>query len=356
MSVPKGFMTLIGAKKATTWGTAVACGSGDGVEITAESVTPAVALVPDLQITGSAHSLPGDLGNKLIAGDIVTAARYEGLEVLAALGFGTAGAPTTVDTTAKLHKLKLANQLDGILATLAMQKGFEVHEFTTIKVVGISFKCAQGGRAEITFKLIAHDVNLNTSTGTNNNTTISSVTLPANREFLQFRQLTVRVNAQSGGALAGSDAIYVSEISLDIDRSMKADDVTTRFGNKVDEPLQNDFSKITGNLVFSKYMNDSPGGNAALYAATLAKTAQKMDWTFVADSLAGSVTQKFQWAFLFPNLKFTEGAPVVGGAGLLGWQVGFEAFRCTAAPTGMTGVTEPVELQIHSQRSTDPLA
>lgn len=354
MSIAKGFLSIAGFKKATTWGTPVACGAGDGIEILSESIKLDRALIEDMQITGSSSQREGDAGNKIYGGEVPMGARYEGLEVPLALGFGTAGAPTTVDTTAKLHKLKLKNDLAGLLATMALQKTFEVHEFTTVKVLGFSFKCRQGERAEISVRLALHDVNINTASGTNNNTTIATVTLPANRDFLLFGHLIARINDQASGALGGSDVVYVNEISCDVDRSFATDDVTTAGGFNIDEPVQDNFTKVKGTLTVSKYM-DGTGGSNALFAQQLTKARKKMDWKFTSPKLAGAATEFFSWLFQFPNVQFMDGTPNVPGPGRLGYSLNFVAYRVTAAPTGMTGVTEPLDLWITNQRTTDPL-
>src|SRR5262245_14925577 len=135
MATSKGFLTLAAAKKATTWGTPVAAGANDGIELKSESMSANVALIEDMQITGKASQRNGDAGNRIFSGDLATDARYEGLEVLLALLFGTAGAPSTVDTTAKLHKLKVNDTMEGLFATLAIKKSLPVvHEFSTAKV------------------------------------------------------------------------------------------------------------------------------------------------------------------------------------------------------------------------------
>jgi hypothetical protein len=355
MAVAKGFLTVAGFKKAATWGTPVTCATGDGIEIISESVAGTRELIEDMQITGAASQRGGDAGNMTVGGDLVTAARYEGLEPITAQVFGTAGVPTTVDTTAYQHKLKLANALDGIFGTLAIQKQVEVHEIDSAKITGFSFKCDAGQRAEITYRVAGRNLAENTSSGTNNNTTASSITLPSNRAFLLFRQLVVRINAQSGAAFGTTDKVWVAGVSLDVDRAVKGDLFTTQGGYLVDEGIQDGFTKVTGTITFAKFETGT-GGNDTLFAAQLAKTAKKMDWTFTGDSLAGSTTQYFQWVFNFPYVQFTEGTPQVGGPGIVTWSANFSAFRTTAAPTGMTGVTEPVELHIFSQRATDPLA
>src|SRR5262245_21518471 len=107
MSIIKGVQAVAGFKKATTWGTAVALGAGNGIGLTSESISADVQLIEDEQLEGSAQQRAGEAGNRAFSGELVTGARYEGLEYMLAQVFGTAGTPVTLDTSAKKHTFKL---------------------------------------------------------------------------------------------------------------------------------------------------------------------------------------------------------------------------------------------------------
>src|SRR5262245_8405748 len=127
MAIGKGALSVCGLKKATTWNTPVAAGAGDGVGYKSESFKSDVELIPDEALTGSVQQLTGDQGGKKFAGELVVPLRYEDVAYVAvAMIMGTAGAPTTVDTTAKKHVLKMANSLDGLFSTLAFDKQAKV--------------------------------------------------------------------------------------------------------------------------------------------------------------------------------------------------------------------------------------
>jgi len=357
MAIIKGISSVAAFKKATVWGTPVVLGALDGVGFVSESIAADVQLIEDQQLEGSSQQRQGEAGNRLFAGDLVTGARYEGLEPMVAQVFGTAGVPTTVDTTARVHTFKLNSDRTGIFGTFAIDKGFEVHEFTTAKLTGLSIKCAQGERAEITFRMAAQDMNINTSAGTNNNTTMGSVTQPANREYLQFKHMVIRANAQGGAGLGASDVKYVSDFSCDIDRADKVDDITTQYGNRIDEPEHDSWTMSKLSLGFSKYSDAATGGNAVLFAAQLAKTAQKIDVIFTGETLAGAATEKFSWKFFFNSVQPMSGAPNVSGPGLTPFTLDCMAYRVTAAPTGFpAGFVDAVTLQVTSQHTANPLA
>lgn len=428
MALGKGYRTTAGFKKATTWGTPVEVGALNGIEFKSESLEADVQLIEDEQITGSAQQREGDAGVRKFAGDIVSAARYEGLEAIIAQVFGTAGTPAQqvnrtaadgvavatdatftsataafaasdvgkritiagagaagalLDTTiltrtsateielavaastsvdpatwtiydaAYKHVFKPANTLEGIFGTLVFVKldAEEVHEYTTCKVGGMSIKAVAGQRAEVTFRLVAHDLNTNAGSGTNNTTTVASITLPANRAFLQFSQMVCRINGQSGAGLGSGDTVYLSEFNLDIDNVLSTDDVTTQFGNKIDEPVRDGFIKISGSLVFSKYQTQ----NKTLFTEQMTKARKKMDVKFTGGAADG--VTNFAWNLFFPNLQFASGTPTVGGPERIPLTLSFNAYRVLTIPTGFTaGYIDALTMEVVSQQSANPLA
>lgn len=351
----KGFRANALFKHAPTWGTAVAGVALDGLEILNEAGDADTEEIEDEGIQGSDFQRESDAGSRSANGALTVPARYEGLEPLIAHVFGTAGVPATIEITARQHDLKLNPDMEGIFGTIAFDKKVKIHEFNTAKLTGMSLKCASGkrGRAEITFRYAAND--FSDASAINTAGTFASVTLPANREFLQFSQLIVRLNAQGGAGLASpTDDLYVTEVNLDIDRAYRIDEYSTQFGNRISEPLQNGWGKVTGSLTYARYTDASPGGNSALFTGALAKTRYKMDWVWTAAALAGSA-QKFQHKLLFPNIQLGKATPQIIGPGVSGWTQPFMGKRVLAAPTGMTGVLAPVQYTIISQRAGDPL-
>ena len=102
-------------------GTEVVPGSGDGIEVTSLSVTGGLDLIPDDQITGAVTAKPSSNGNQNVEVELMTGHRYQGLETALALFFGTAGSPSTVDTSAYQHVIKPKTDFDGIFGTLAYE-------------------------------------------------------------------------------------------------------------------------------------------------------------------------------------------------------------------------------------------
>lgn len=355
-TVTKGFLTRMGfAPAAGPWGTPRLLGATHQKEYASESLTPDSQLIPDDQIAGKATQLFGDKGNEFHSGDVTMDLKYEGLEDVIALAMGDAnagGAPTQVGgDNAYKHILKVADSKEGKFGTLVLDKTLEVWEYPTVKINGFTLDAVNGRRARITFPKIPQGMNINGGSGTNNTTTVNNLTLPANRDFALFAELAIRMNAHDGGALANSDLVYVSEFHLTCNNNFPSDDVTTRYGNKVDEPVQDGYSQFTGSIVFSKYMTE----NKAWMTKVLDKSRVKMDVKWTGRLAHG--TSFFSHALYLPDVQFATGAPNVGGAGRVPWTIAFRCNRRTAVPTGFPATyMDAVTWDIVNQRSTNALA
>lgn len=352
-TVTKGFLTRMGfAPAAGPWGTPRVLGAGHQKEYASESMTPDSQLIPDDQIAGKATQLFGDKGNEFHSGDISMDLKYEGLEDMIALAMGSAPVPTQIGVdVAYRHILKVADSKEGQYGTLVLDKALEVWEYPTVKVNGFTLDAVNGRRARITFPVVPQGLNINGGTGTNNTTTVNTLSLPANRDFALFSELAIRMNAHDGIALANADLIYVSEFHLTLNNNFPTDDVTTRHGSKIDEPVQDGYTEVTGSIGFSKYMTE----NKAWMTKVLDKSRVKMDikWT---GRLANG-TSFFSHTIYLPDVQFASGAPNVGGAGRVPWTIAFRCNRRTAAPTGFpAGYTDAVTWEIVNQRNTSALA
>lgn len=358
MAKGKGYQGIVALKKATTWGTAVAGGANDGLEVTSVELEANRGIIPRSTITGRVTRLQGDKGNIEVGGSIKLPLRYEGVGRLLAGLMGTAGAPSTVDTSAKLHTFKIADSLDGTFWTLAYEilKDTTIYEFNTLKITRVTIRWSLAGEIELEVEAIGHD--FTDASAINTTTTIDTVTQSANNEIAQGRQVVARMNAQAGGALGGGDAVYCTAGEVSLMRPLERD-FTTEFGDRSSEPMPpsggEPFFTVTGSLTFSQYQTGT-GGNNAFVLEQLNRTLKKMDWAFTGDNLAGAATQKYAFGLFFPMVVFGAGKPKLS-AGALGWQVPFESHHVTAAPTGFTaGFVDAVTITNHNTIATDVLA
>jgi len=355
MARSKGFQGIIGLKKAATWGTEVVPAAGDGIEVESLQPNGGMDLIPDNQITGSVTAKPSSNGNHKVDVTLTTALRYEGLETLMALFMGTAGAPSTVDTTAKQHVLKVKSDVDGIFSTLAYEyaKDTKVGVIPALKWNKMKVSGKQGERIMLEMSGIGDT--WSDASASNTTTTIDSITLPSNREYATFSQVTFKLNDQTAGSLAATP-IYIQGFSLELERPMN-DNVTTERGNKTSEPLPSGFA--TGKLTMDfSVAQDGTGGNILFLADQMAGTAKKAKIEITSTTLAGSTTQYFQMFFWMPYVQFLPGAkPAPSQPGSIAWSQEAELHHVGTIPTGFTsGYTDMVTIDIFSARSTDALA
>lgn len=356
MARAKGYQGIVGLKKATTWGTEVVPASTDGIEVESLEVNGGAELIPDNQITGVITTKPSSLGNHKVDVTIKTALRYEGLEPLVALVLGaTAGAGSTVDTSAKQHVIKPKNDRDGIFATLAYEylKDTKVAAIPGLKFTNIKISGKQGER--IMLEATGIGDTWTDASASNTTTTIDSITLPSAREYATFSQVVFKMNDQSGGSLA-SAPIYIQGFNLEIDFPTDAN-VTTERGNKTSEPLPSGFA--TGKLTLDfAVAQDGTGGNVVFLADQIAGTAKKAKFEITSPTLAGAASQYFQWLIWLPYVQFSPVAkPGPSQPGAISWSQEANLHHASAAPTGFTsGYLEMVVIDIFSTRAADALA
>lgn len=361
MARAKGFQGIVGVKKATTWGTAVVPAALDGVIVKSLDTPGNLGLEPIRQMTGNVTTLPPVPGNKTVSVSLTTDVRYEGLEPLVAMVMGTAGAPATVDTSGKQHTIKINKQHDGIFATLAYEliKDTVVVEIPSVKFNSFTLKCSSGKPAEITFKGLGDDYKYGTS-ASNTTTTIDSVTVPANLDWALFKQAIINYNAQSGADFSGTDLLYCTGFEITVERPQEGR-ISTERGDKISEPIETDFVKVSGSLEFPT-VQDGTGGSSALAAAQLAyinsaATAGKMKIKLTSTTLCGATTNYYQWILWLPYVVLGEGKPGIPGPEGQTWSIPFESFHVGTIPTGFTaGYTDALTIDIFSKRSTDALA
>lgn len=355
MARAKGFQGIVGRTKGTTWGTAVAAGAGEGVEVTSCLIDGSTQPVEDMQITGRVTQRESSAGNRDVSVTLATALRYEGNEFDIALLMGTAGVPGTVDTSAYQHALQIADQVDGLFSTLAYEfiKDTTIVEAPSVKWNSLTLRARQNERIELELSGIGFDYE--PASVVNTTTTIDTVTLPTNREYAQFSQAVLELNAQDGADFGGSDLLYVSSFEMTVERAMEGR-VSTEHGDKVTEPIETGFAKVTGSLEFPQVATGT-GGSDAFLADQMTLARKKAKLTITSPNLAGAATQYFQHVLWFPNLQFGEGKPGIGGPEGPTWTLPFMAHHVTTIPTGFTaGYVDAVTWENFNQNATDPLA
>ena len=133
---------VLGLKKASTWRTAVSLGANDGVLITSEAIGPKAPNFVDDDSLGQADICATHKVSESMTGASITGRlRFEGWDVLLALALGTAGTPSLEEGTAYSNTYKVADNIDGLFATLGLKKAATtkgIWELPSVKVSGFS--------------------------------------------------------------------------------------------------------------------------------------------------------------------------------------------------------------------------
>lgn len=265
----------------------------------------------------------------------------------------TGGAPyasaTPVVSTAHKHVLKINPDLFGIHFSLIIGiPGVVVKEITTAKFNGYTFNMPQGSRCNYSFPVIGADGVVDDS-GPNKLATLAGITRPGLRFAGLFRQGRLRMNPQSGAALAAGDRRFLSNFTQVLNSNLASDDFTQQFGNIIDEPEEDNKAMMSGTVEFSK-LNDP----VDLIAAKL-REVQKVDIEILGKPIAVDQTRYAIRKFM-PSVQFQVDA-TVAAAGRIPKTINYVASGVETVPVGFpAGYSDTVTIEVINTDSTDPLA
>lgn len=361
----KGFLTQAGIKPASTWGTAVAVGSSDGFVYETLNAKPGRDLIMDSSVgAGRRTPFQGFAGNyQLSSNSITMPLRFGGYNVKRFIAgvLGTAGSPSTTDTSAKKHTLAMAQDLTGVFFTIAGEpdKDNEVWEFSTCKITRLVLSGQIGQGIKLQASFAAHG--FSNSSSTNDTTSIDSITLGSDgTEECLMSQLQFLINAQSGGSFTApsgttlNDSMAIEGFELTIDPKVRVDKFNTLYGSNQAEPIQEDHTDIRLNLKFSEYGSGNKGKQ--IITDNLAKSARKAKIAITSPNLAGAASQYYQHNIWMPYLQVVDGAPeLAADKGEPKWDATLVAMEVTSAPTGFS-YTKALTWEVFDKDSANPLA
>ena len=335
-------------KHASTWGEPVVCGATDGVKILNARLNKIKEMIAD-DSANSAYDVEADDGAITVEGTVDAHLRYDGHDVIIAHCMGTSASPASAGDGAYTNKHQLADDIDGKFLTGVFDKKHGVEEFKSLKVNGFSISARAGAATDITYTLTGDGRNINTASGSNTNTAIANVTYPEIQNRLLYRQLAVWINDADGDALDSGDAIYPTEVNFNFDRSVRGEQ-TADGDDEIDEPTGGAKPECRVSLTFAEHN----AATAALLTDFDNDTAKKMSLKWTGALIGGAKYREFE--IPLPNLKPASTDAPIEGPDKIPFTVEFVGYACTAAPTGMSGLTNPFEINVQNTRSTDPLA
>jgi len=340
---------VIAAKRAGTWGTAVECGAEDGVLLTSFGIKQSIEVLKDDSL-GIMHIKSADQGKVDATGNIGGYLRYDGLDLFMALCMGGAGVPVQQGSTdAMAYSRTLADNIDGLFATIALKKQTNViSEFPSVKIY--SMKLAGEMNKSVTFEFGCMGNLEELESLINTILTMANVTYPetGNRVILSRGQnFYCRMNDASGAALGAGNNLAISGFELSFARSMEQiyDFVTTGGA----EPSENDHPSTQLVLNFPKY----DAGNKQFFLDWNAGTPKKGELFFRGGLIGGTYYR--QMKFSLPNMLINDADATPGGPGRIPAKLTFDCMGCDAAPSGMTGILKPFQVDGINTLVSDPL-
>ena len=201
----------------------------------------------------------------------------------------------------------------------------------------------------ITFAISGPGIDLVTDSSTNTVATFGSVTVLEKANRCYDRHAVIRINDQSGAALSSpGDNIDTSKLVLTLERKVTGiygsyqDTVSGR--DLIDEPTND--GQFTGTLdVTVARLKDSVNR-----AKIKANTSRKMDIVITGTIIEGAIP--YMVTIQLPNLKPTKNSNP-HKAGMMENSQTFTVLAAATAPTGMTGITDPLWISITNKITTD---
>jgi hypothetical protein len=331
-------------KKGAAWGTEIDTnGAGNQIlPLNAGAIKQSIVMIPE-ESPVSAFESDLDVGDfDPVDFSLEFDARYEGLGPIIAQVFGTAGAPSTPEGNARLHTLQLANKTAGLFGTYATEKHDKIHVVPSAKPYKLTFTM-DGGKLKVTADFKGDKVIDDSAIVTS----FASVTVPDKHNRALSRQLVFRMNSQGGAALAGGDEVKVKNFTLEIER-MPESGAHEGGSQSIIEALEE--GKVAVKLVLE--LNRMDDVNDAYFGDWGSENEKKADLIFTGLLITGS--SFYFYKFQFPRLKIED--MDYPDENIIPATVTLRGLEADTAPSGMSGITKPAQLQIQNTRTTDMLA
>lgn len=297
---------------------------------------------------------PHDVGDtQAVSISLSKHARYtDNGYILTALAMGSPvdvaiSTSVTGQTTSWRHVFDLSANIDGLGATVAFDKVLYTQEVTSAKIHGWDLEDGDGGVMRETFRVMGSRMTVQSST--NINSTLANATYPTLANRIIRPQGVLRLNVNTAGALASTDAVTVSKAKFSFTRPQDAPNV---FGQSfIAEPADSGFPEFTLELEYPRMSSTSAN---SLEAGLRDATAFKGDWTFTGPTYINS-TDRSSLLLQWPYLQLTDFAAPTANANQVKPVATFAARMAPTSPTGMAFVN-PLRVTRVMQNSVNAFA
>lgn len=348
-------LVKIGLKKGSAWGTAVAVSSG-------------IYLYGRISISGGDDGyFPSDLGfagkrttqtflrRNLSVTFTADLAYSQGVMALVASVMGTESTPSeqTVSQGDYLRNIDLADSNVGLFWTLAwLNEDDDLCELSSVKWTGFTIAQEANGVGTVTVQGVADNLTILAGGAASSVANITGNTpLTYQSAVLGGTNHYFRINADSGAGLSGTDNKPILSYSLSLQRTL--DPLFALRGANTKYSLEpTPLGDIVGNLTFQlAYIDDSVQD---LILDWLNKSTFKAE-IFLDGSQIGSgvnTSYKFQMPLLQPDGPIPSGYDAPAKNQRMQPSLSYAMMKRSAAPTGMTGVTDYLRIVSIDRRST----
>ena len=364
--MPYGSNIVVGAKKTSTWFTAVQLGALDGGLI--EKCDALWNLKRDI-IPDESQGIFGL--QKLFYGNVDEAFECNGLlrwsnsipwvHIFNCIGNET----STIQTgSAYLHEAQVDDQIDGHFYTMAALLSYTLgagaltvnNEIPSIKPIGFTLRSKGDGFLEFVLRGMRSGLKFGDTYCENDVSEFANITFETTALRIPFSIGKFRINIQGTGALSDSNKLRLNAFELNFDRKFIRDD--SAFANTY---TTNDFETLepeedNGNPEITLKVEELNAYYSSIYRVnldssygeTITQSQWKSDITFEGGLASGSTNYKL--LLEFPCLQTIEHNEPANKHDRIGAQTTFRALRVAAAPTGMTGITKYMKLSLANLR------
>lgn len=315
-----------GSKRGTAWGTAVALGANYGVLVTGDSGLKRDQKFEPYQAIDQIIPMDGVLGpNEGVEISPPVNLQYEMGPVgswIAGL-FGTAGAPSNVESGVYKHTFQYANSVTHFF-TYAEERPGHIWEVPSAMPYKASFK---PNGAQIGVNITLRGNTMKDDSAINTATQMDAITYVSRANFVNFTHGQFLMNAQGGGALsANNDSVEISDFEVNFERAI--DKVRVIGSTTIATPIEGDIPVNTLKITLPHAANN----DVDYFSNWEDMAAKKGSLTFTGATIGNNSNLKV--VFYFPRLMLLE-PPDVPLDGVIKNTLTFSIMEAANSPTGM---------------------
>lgn len=309
----------VGYAKGSTWGTAVAATGFSGVDPllvqTLTGVETKKEIYPD-KAAGQGWESNAVQGNDIPPTPSFTVYAYQDDEIALLPLAQMYGADTVTGSADPYTHTLVAQNESGKFGTLVWQTGTKCQYVNSFQPSGITISSQDG---QISYEVTGKG---DCITENSDGTYLDNLNAAVTGTPFKFKNLTFRINAESGGALQSSDAVAVTDLKITMTRG--SDSIITSGGGTIIQPKEGDYPEWKVEFTIPRKSTTAE----TLFTAFTGETTQKADIVITGSSANDEL------AFYFPRLKIETADS--NFEDVIKVSVVARAQKAASAPTGMS--------------------